>query len=153
MEYALYILISKLRGDTLSDHIPLRRHGIEHVETYDVTSDELERIERECADVGSDFQIAQFCLTIAISFFVALLTTTITSSRIFDTFVVIVCTGTILGLAFGVRWLRSRAILGGTIKKIKGRQIGPAGEEGREIKATDLAQLPSTEPDPSEASR
>ena len=54
-------------------HIPILRHGLHHLETYEITADELNRIEREGGDIGFDFQIAQFCLTIAASFLANLL--------------------------------------------------------------------------------
>lgn len=57
------------------ESIPIKRHGLAHVETYDVTADELDRMERAAGDTGLDFQIAQFALTVASSFLAAVLTT------------------------------------------------------------------------------
>ena len=71
MEYALYRLLVKVLPMGPSQ-IPLRRHGIGHVETYEVLDHELNQLEREGCDVGFDFQVAQFCLTSALSFLVGL---------------------------------------------------------------------------------
>ncbi len=77
--------------------------------------------------------------------FVALLTTQVDSQKTFLVFVVVVIVGFILSLFFAGRWIRSRGTLTATIKKIKGRQIGPVGEQGKEIRLADLAELPAEE--------
>jgi hypothetical protein len=143
VEYAVYRLFAKIFGVSVSDQIPLKRHGLDHVETYDVTAEQLERLEKECGDVGTDFQMAQFCFTLASSFFIALLTTKIESPKTFMVFVIVVIVGFIFALFFTTRWIRSRGGLTSTIKKIKSLQIGPVGEEGKEIRAEDLADLPA----------
>jgi Na+/melibiose symporter-like transporter len=87
--------------------------------------------------------MAQFCFTLAASFFVSILTTKIESQKTFMVFIVVVVVGFILALFFTTRWIRSRGSLQGTIKKIKSLQIGPVGEQGKEIRMSDLAQLPA----------
>jgi hypothetical protein len=133
-----------------SGHIPIRRHGLSQVETYEVTADELERIEREGGDVGFDFQICLFCLTLASSFLIGLILSPPPDSKpkIFIVFSVLVVVGFLVGIVFGLKWYFSRNAFSVTLAKIRARQIGPIGEEGREFKPSDLANLPSVEPTP-----
>jgi hypothetical protein len=131
-----------------SSHVQLRRHAITHVEAFDVTQDEIEGMERAAGDTGLDFQIAQFAFTLAASFLVALLTTQIESRRTFDVFVIIVVVGFFGGIAFGVRWYKNRGAFGAIVRRIKERQIGPVGDEGKELKAAELAELPSQKAEP-----
>jgi len=72
MEYALYRLLVRVLPMGPSQ-IQLRRHGIGHVETYEVLDHELNQLEKEGCDVGFDFQVAQFSLTTALSFLVGLI--------------------------------------------------------------------------------
>jgi hypothetical protein len=148
MEYTLYRAVLFLRTKMESGNIPVRRHGLSHVETYDVTADELERIEREGSDVGFDFQISQFCLTVAISFFVGLILSPPPDSnpKTFIVFVVLVVVGVLVGFIFGIKWYKNRGAFSRTISRIKERQIGPVGEEGKELKAGDLEKLTPSEP-------
>lgn len=132
-----------------SDRIPIRRHGIGHVEAYEVTADELERLEKEGADVGFDFHTSLFCITMATSFLITLILSP-PSGKTFDVFVLLVIVGFLVGLIFGIRWFRGRGARSGTIKKIKERQIIPFGEKGEELKPSQLEDLPSEEAGPAE---
>lgn len=149
MEFAISRLLSSSWGLSMgSANIPLRRHGLSHVETYDVTADELDRIESEGRDVGFDFQVALFCLTLAASFFVSLLLSPPPADKpkTFIVIAVIVVVGFLLGVIFLIKWLRSKKALSLTLRRIRERQVGPVGEEGKELKPSDLANLPSVEP-------
>ena len=123
--------------------IPLRRHGLTHVELYDVTREELDSIKRESNDLELNFQVALFCFTGATSFFAALITTTPDSRRVFDVFVIFVFGGIILGAFFGIKWYRGRKYFSSTVDRILERQVGPLGQEGRELRPAELAGLPS----------
>ena len=114
----------------MDQQIPLRRHGLTHVELYDVTREELDSIKRESSDLALDFQVALFCITEATSFFIALITTTPDSRKVFDA-------------VFGIKWYRCRKNFSSTIDRILGRQVGPLGQEGRELRPADLAGLTS----------
>jgi hypothetical protein len=149
MEFALYQFILRIvRVMSSSGQIPIRRHGIRDVEAYDVTADELERIQREGSDVGFDFQIAQFCITLAGSFLTGLILSPPppTARNTFDVFVVLVVVGFFLGAIFGVKWYRNRGAFSETIRKIKERQIGPVGDEQHQLKASELDELQLVEP-------
>jgi len=49
------------------DQILAKRHRIRHLDLYDVSSDELDQIERVGKSVGSDLQFATFWLPIGIT--------------------------------------------------------------------------------------
>ena len=123
--------------------IPIRRHRLSGLDVCDVTTDELNSIEREGSNVGTDFQIAQFFITIALSFLAATLSNTPTSDRVYTVFVVVIAVCFALGVAFGIKWWRERGEFSRLIQKIKDRQIGPMGDEGKEIKPAELEELPS----------
>lgn len=148
MEYTLYRAISHLLNIVDSGHIPIRRHGLSHVETYEITADELKRIEQEGSDVGFDFQIGQFCLTLAASFLIGLILSPPPDDhpKTFVVFTVLVVVGFLMGIIFGIKWFVSRRSFSFTIREIRERQVGPIGEEGRELKPSELDQIPSTEP-------
>ena len=124
------------------DKIPVRRHGISQVECYEVFGDELDAIEREGSNVGLDFQACLFCVTFAISFLIALFTTTIESRQTFDVFACLVIVGVILGVVFGIRWHRSRGAFSRLLERIRDRQVGPAGDEDHPLRPSEVAKLP-----------
>jgi hypothetical protein len=146
-EYALcWFLLQSLAPMNMAQ-IPVMRHGLSHVETYDVTSDELERIESEGADVGFDFHIGLFCLTMATSFLIGLILSPPPPEKLktFVVFVVIVVVGFLAGGIFAVKWFRSRRAFSETIRRIRERVVGPLGEKGNEVRPAELEQLPSEE--------
>lgn len=122
--------------------IPLRRHTLPDVETYDVTADELATIEIESKNVGQDFQYCSICLTAAIAFTVAIFTTEIKSQRTFDIFVILAVCGSVFSVYFYQRYRRGKKKSFTTIQKVRERQVGPIGEEGHELKPVQVAQLP-----------
>ncbi len=124
------------------EHIPVRRHSINQLDTYDVSADELDRIEAECMDVGQDFQFASVALGIGVSFLIALIFTTVTSPIIFACFFAVVLTMFVLSAYFWIRYFRKKPTIQTTVQRIKERQVGPVGEEGRELSPKVLANLP-----------
>lgn len=130
----------------MSEQIPIKRHRLEQVETFEVSGDELERIEREASSVGTYLQYALFWLPVGISLTATLSLTTISSNRVYISFFVVMVMSYAFGLFFLVRWYQTRDVFKELIRKIRDRQVGPVGEEGKELKPADLAELPSTEP-------
>lgn len=128
------------------ENIPAKRHRLPHVEIYEVTGDELDNIEREAATIGTDLQFALVLLSAALSFTATLVLTTIPSQRRFESFLIITVIAYILGLSFGIRWLRQREPFKECLRKIRDRRVGPIGQEGKELNAGDLAELPASEP-------
>ncbi|MBU0460039.1 MAG: hypothetical protein KJ597_01020 [Nanoarchaeota archaeon] len=87
---------------------------------YEVTEDELEKLETG----GSDpiyLNFAIFTLSIALSFFITLVTTTIESNRIFITFLIITIIGFLSGIILLIIWWRSKRSIKDLVKKIKDR--------------------------------
>lgn len=125
------------------EHIPLRIHGISQVEAYQVTIEELDAIKREGNNLGLDFQVSQFCLTIAIAFWIAIKTTKIESDKTFVVFVVLVILGFFLGIVFGLKWYMNRGSIGAIFRRIEARQIGPGGDAGHQIQSLEVAKLPA----------
>jgi hypothetical protein len=128
--------------------IDLRRHSIAQLDTYDVTADELDRIQTECMDVGQDFQFASISGTVGISFLIALVLTKIESNRIFNAFFTVMLFGLVGCFYFGVRYVRKRRAFVPIIQRIKDRQVGPVGEAGSELSPSALASLPVTQAEP-----
>jgi hypothetical protein len=129
------------------EKIPVHRHRLPGVESYDVTSEELDQIEREASQVGLDFSFASITLTAFISFMIALLTVKIESSHTFMGFIGIEIATGFLTIYFAWRWLRGRGQRVSIISKIRERQVGPLGEEGKEIRPSELVELLPKEPE------
>jgi len=110
-----------------------------------VTADELDQIENQGNQIGEDFSFGSVCLAVGVSFFISLCTTNIPSPKTFASFVAVVIVAFVLASYFGIRWLRQRSAAGSIVDKIRERGLAPLGEEGKEIKATELAQLPAQE--------
>jgi hypothetical protein len=123
------------------DHIPIRIHSISQVEAYQVTVEELDSIKREGSNVGLDFQVSEFCLTVAIAFLIALFTTKIESDRTFTIFVVLVVVGFVLGFVFGLKWYMNRGSINRLFARIEARQIGPSGDATHQIQPLEVAKL------------
>jgi hypothetical protein len=128
------------------ENIPAKRHRLEHVEIFEVTGDELDNIERETANIGTDLQFCLVLLPVAISMTVSLVLTTIASQRIYNSFFIVMAVAYLGGLFFGVRWLSRRGSYKRIFQKIRDRRVGPIGQEGKELNAAELAELPSSEP-------
>lgn len=117
MEYALYRLLRTCFMPT--EQIQIRRHRLSGLDVCDVTTDELDSIEREGGDLGLDFQIFQFCLTVAISVSVSLLSNKPESDRVFIVFAVVIVVAIGLAGIFGLKWWRSRGGFSRLIQKIR----------------------------------
>jgi hypothetical protein len=130
------------------DQIPIRRHRVEHVETYDVFGDELDAIEREAATIGTDLQYALFWLPLGLSFTASLLLTTIKSDRVYSAFFIITVMSYAFAVYFGIRWWQRKGNFQRLLSKIRERQVGPVGDEGKELKPAELEALPSEQAGP-----
>jgi hypothetical protein len=133
--------------DQNHEKIPVKRHRLPGVDSYDVTSDELDQIEHETSQVGLDLSFAGVSLTAFISFLIALLTANIQSDRIYCAFIAIEIATGALALYFSIKWYRGRRRRTSIIARIRCREIGPLGDEKQEIRASELEELPSKEPE------
>jgi len=145
-EYLLYRFVSRITMDR--EQIEVRRHRISGLDLCDITLDELDDIERSGSDVGLDFNVAIFSLGIGVSFFSSLLATTIASRKVFDTFVMLAIVGFSLAIIFFIKWFRNRGDFARRIQKVRDRQVGPFGDEEKNIKPSELANLTPVEPPP-----
>lgn len=129
--------------------IPLVRHCIGQLDTYDVTADELDRIQQECMDVGQDFQVASICGTAGVSFLIALLATKIDSQRVWDGFFIVTVLGFGGAIYFGRKYVQKKRVFKPIIQRIKERKadVGPVGEQGHEVPVAELAAMPVMQAD------
>lgn len=129
-----------------SEPIPAKRHRVQHIETYEVTADELDGVEREGQSVGQDLQFATVFIPIGITLTAVLTTTSIPDIRLYTAFLVALCVSYGFGATFLIRWWRQRGRFLRLMAKIREKPIGPLGEEGKELGASALAELPAVEP-------
>jgi len=132
------------------DKINLRRHALSHVESYDVTADELVQIEEESKTVGQDLQYASNGLTAGIAFSVAILGTEIKSARVYEAFFMLALMGFAIAAYCGQKYFRGRKRCRTVIQRIRERQIGPVGEQGMELKPAQVAELTAVSSDAAE---
>ncbi|HEY2362106.1 MAG TPA: hypothetical protein VGK36_13380 [Candidatus Angelobacter sp.] len=146
LQMALAIQFLDPVGMTFSDQILARRHRIAHIELFEIYAEELDQIERVAGTVGTDLQFTTFWFPIGIAAILTLIVVPIPNLRVFNIYL---CVGVIslgFGIYFLIRWLRNRGELKHYLSRIRERQIGPVGEEGKELKPSDLAALPSVTP-------
>ncbi len=139
-----------LYGMANGDKINLRRHALSHVESYDVTADELVQIEEESKTVGQDLQYASNGLTAGIAFSVAILGTEIKSARVYEAFFMLALMGFAIAAYCGQKYFRGRKRCRTVIQRIRERQIGPVGEQGMELKPAQVAELTAVSSDAAE---
>lgn len=109
---------SIIPGD--EQELTIRKGKLNSLNIYEITEDELDKLETG----GSEpifLNFAIFLLSIALSFLIALITTTMKSRPIFDIFVIIVGLGFILGIILLILWWKSRHSIKGVINKIRER--------------------------------
>lgn len=94
-----------------NDHIPIERHRLRTVHTYDVTAQELNAIERESLDVGQDFQYALFFAGICVTLLISIGLTQIPSPTRHADFVAVAFASGVLAIYFGGRYRRKRKAL------------------------------------------
>jgi hypothetical protein len=146
MEFMLYRLLAGRFRAMDKYNIPIHVHGLGHIEAYQVREDELKSIEREGNDLGVDFQVAQFSITLGLSFLANILLTPVPPGKIYDTFVIIIVVGILFGITHLIKWHKHRGRFSATIADIRQRRFGPGGQEGMEMNPSDLANLQPTEP-------
>ena len=147
MEYAIYRFLSAFFSvmGIEDERIPLEIHPIGSVTVYHVTEDELERLESESSDLGLDFNVSLACVVAAISIFATLISSPApppsapSIGRIACWVMVPVLL--VMWMIFGFRWHFHRRGFSKIIAKIRARQVGPLGDEKREINAQELKTL------------
>jgi hypothetical protein len=122
--------------------IPAVRHRLKGVVTYEVPADDFERIKEEGSAVGTDLQFATVCIPVAITLTITLCTVTITRDRLFEVFFLWMLVFYVLGIFFGFRAWRQRGRFGRLMNRIVALQVGPIGEQGKELRPSELESLP-----------
>jgi len=99
-------------------------YRIPQIEVYQVTDDELKRLEDGCTQVGQDFSFSVACFSFFVAFLIALLSATFESV----VRVIFIALDIIFGLAgayTGLRWWLSRKRAPDVITKIRSRRVEP----------------------------
>src|SRR5579864_1149031 len=94
-----------------TEKIPVVRHPFRGIAIYEVSGDDLDALERETSSISQDFSFGAVTLSVAVSFTITLLTTTIASNRVFEAFMIVVAVCYVAALFFGVRYFKSRKTL------------------------------------------
>jgi hypothetical protein len=105
---------------TEQDTIRVRRGRMDSIVVYDVTDQELKELERG-GDGGIYLNVALSLASVAISFVIALTTTTITSDRQFSIFFLVAIVSAIGALILALLWWNCRKSMRALILSIKGR--------------------------------
>ena len=126
------------------DKIIAWRHRISGVHLYEVLPYELDAVEKESLDLGQNFQFGLCSLSIFATLLVAFLLTEIPSPTRYACFFAAILVFGILGFSFLLNYYRAQKSFKSTIQTIRERQVGPLGEEGRELRPTEVAQLQVT---------
>ena len=125
-----------------NEYISVKRYGERETKRYDVSPDQIKRLKVSSGDIGLDFQVGQFLLTIAFSFLASLLSTTFTGTpRI--VFICLVVLGFLFGPIFLYKWYRGRGEFERVIREIEEQpELGPLGDESRQLRPAELTSLP-----------
>lgn len=115
-------------SDQKQDEPQIVTHRIPSIDLYQVSEDELNRIEEGYAHVGQDFSFAIASLSIGASFVVALLSASV-SDRVFSFFVSIIIISGVVFLYTGIRWWSNRKKAPDAIAKIRSRKIPISPQE------------------------
>lgn len=99
-------------------------YKIPRIEVYQVTDDELCRIEEGCGQVNQDLTFAISFLSFGVAFLIALLTATFSESAR-TLFVILTCICAVGALYTGLRWWRQRKAVPNVILKIRSRKTEP----------------------------
>ncbi|HMO03842.1 MAG TPA: hypothetical protein PKC67_02860 [Kiritimatiellia bacterium] len=103
-----------------TESVTVRRGRVDSLTVYDVTESELQDLERGTpGNLYLNFAI--FLLSIAVSFFVALFSTEIKSTRTFCVFVIVAVIGGVGGLVLLAIWKKSKETTSIIIDRIKKR--------------------------------
>jgi len=114
---------------------PIERVRLDKLTIYEITEAELDALERGSTE-SIFFNLAIAAVSIASSFLVSLLTTTIESDHTFTVFVVICTLGFGGGLTFTLLWWHMRKSLKKVAREIRGRKppvttLNPTDDETR----------------------
>jgi|SRR5579872_1450230 len=128
------------------EQITAKRHRLPHVDVYDVSGDELDNLERVGSHVGTDLQWTTFWFPIGLSALLTLIATPVPNAHVYEAYLVACFVGFGFSIYFATRWWSNRGEFKNCIGKIRQREVGPLGEEGKEVKPSRLETLPAVAP-------
>lgn len=102
-------------------------HTIPRIEVFQVTDDELKRIEEGANQIAQDFTFMLTCSSICISFLIALGTGTFDSTMGLTLRAAVGVSG-ICAVYTGFRWFRNRKTALSVINNIRSRRVDPETE-------------------------
>ena len=137
-----YIFVADQNGTTDQETIEVERYRYAGLVLYDISEEQLDRLEQEAFVVGEALTFSAVCLGIVGTALSTLLAVPIQSDRIFYAFLIVTIIAGIGTLFFGVLWLRTRGRMKAVIGRVR-QKIGPLGDEGSQIEPTELAIQPS----------
>jgi hypothetical protein len=113
-------------GDKPEKFLPeIRRGRFDRLTIYEVSETELEILEKGSpSSLYLNFSI--FLLSMGVAFLIALLTTDISSVKVFSFFVIITVIGFTLGVLLLILWLRTRKSVSATVCSVK-KRLPPEG--------------------------
>lgn len=124
-----------------SETIKVRRARVDSITVYEVTEQELAELEQG----GGGNLYLNLCLalvSIAVSFLIAVLTTTIASTRQFAVFVIITAIGFLGSLVFGILWARCHQSVSEVVRAVKGRMPKDETADTEDADADAVDKLP-----------
>ncbi len=125
------------------DYISHRRRGRREITTYEVTPEQLDRMESAGSELGFNFHIALTLLTLGVSFLIALIVSPPKPGIAQTVFVSLTILGFSLMLVFGGMWLKDRRAHSNIFREIREQpEIGPLGDEKQQLQRSDLDDLP-----------
>jgi len=99
-------------------------YRIPRIEVYQITDDEMCRIEEGCGHVSQDFGFATFFLSFGVAFFIALVSAQF-SDKLRPVFIVVVVICGVGALYTGIRWWMQKGKVPEVIAKIRSRKTEP----------------------------
>lgn len=120
------------------DRIPIRRHPIAELDVYEVSSEELDQLERAGLHGAESFGFLIFGLSVGISLTVTLTTVDIHSDRLFQGFLIVTIVAYLVAAFFGIRWLLERRSSKAVAQRIRSR-VGPIGDDEAGVEPSGVA--------------
>jgi hypothetical protein len=133
----------------MSGTIQKKQHGIAHLETYEVTEHELNAIQRGQSTRQNDLTFFSIVMSVFLSFLTVWLTLPpqpsgapmIPLTRAEQYYLLAVFASGAMSIYLFCRWKFSASADDNLFRAIRERAIGTVGEEGKEIKPSDLASM------------
>jgi len=114
----------------------ITRGKVDSLTLYEITDAELDQLEQGSpATLQLNFAIA--LISVGISFWISLATTTISDTKTFCVFVIITAVSLLVGIICGVLWYRNRSSVSTLLKKIRQRAAIPEVDENPATDSTE----------------